>query len=137
MKNLEVDITPFTASVVDDTQGSEGMYSMTKKDEKQENEDTETKQKKILPALKQDGETMSLDHKDDLSPETCDEKMLNLNINHSETVDNKVLSFVGDLEEHSTHPEELNEPGSQIENEKDTNFKANIEEPEISCEVGT
>ncbi|MCJ8741822.1 hypothetical protein PDJAM_G00075170 [Pangasius djambal] len=133
--NPEVERTPSPAPapVIDDTKASGSVQSATNKDAKQKNEGTETKEREPLPASEQDGERMGLDLKGDSSPETGDENKLNLNINHSEGANTKPFSFVGNLEEHNTYPEDLNEPGSGMENGIATNCRTNIEEPGVSC----
>ncbi|XP_058265371.1 bridging integrator 2a isoform X1 [Hemibagrus wyckioides] len=109
--NLEVERTPSTVHIplVDGTKASETVHST---EAKQEDEGTEIKEMESLPASEQDGERMGLDIKGDSSPETGDENKQDSNRNHSER--DKVLSFDEDPEEHSIHPEELNEPDSEI-----------------------
>lgn len=109
--NLEVERTPSTVHipVVDGTKASETVHSI---EAKQEDEGTEKKEMESLPVSEQDGERMGLDIKGDSSPETGDENKQDSNRNHSER--DKVLSFDVDPEEHSIHPEELNEPDSEI-----------------------
>ncbi|XP_053499520.1 bridging integrator 2a [Ictalurus furcatus] len=133
--NQELESIPSTtpAPVVDVTQASGSVHSTTNKDAKQENEGTETKEREPLPASEHDRKRMGLDLKGDSSPETGDENKLDLNINHSAGGNTKVLSITEDPEEQSTHPEEINEPGSGMENGIATNCKANIEGPEVSC----
>lgn len=75
------------------------------------------------------------ENEDDSFPDSGDEHKLGLNINHSETANTEVLSLTEDFEEHRTHPEELNEPGSVTENGITTNCKANIEGLGFSCKV--
>lgn len=113
------------------------MHDITNKEAKQENEGTEREAREPLRASEQDGERMGLYHDGDSSMETGDENKLDLNINHSERANTQALSSGEDHEEHSTHPEELNESSSGMEHGRDTNCKANVEEPGDSCKVGT
>lgn len=135
--NQEVDRTPSTAPAVHDMEASGSVYSTTSKDAKQENEGTETKERGPLPSSDQDGERMGLGMKGDSSPIINNQNKMDLNINHSERANTKVLAFDEYLKEPNTHPEELNEPGSEIENGKARNCKANMEGPEVSCKVNT
>ncbi|XP_027000634.1 bridging integrator 2a isoform X3 [Tachysurus fulvidraco] len=116
--NTEVERTASTAHVplLDGTETSGSVHSTTNIDAKEENEGTETKESNSLPASEQDGERMSLEIKGDSFSETGDENKQDLNINYSEKVNTKVLSFIENLEEHRTHSEELNEPESGMEN---------------------
>lgn len=109
---------------------------MTNKEAKQENEGTEREAREPLPASEQDGERMGLDQDGDLYAETGDENKLDLNINHSERANTQALPSE-DHEEHNVHLEELNESGSGMEHGRDTNCKANVEGPGVSCKVGT
>ncbi|KAM9446018.1 bridging integrator 2a [Clarias gariepinus] len=112
--NPEVERKPSTISApaMVDSKAPESVhtYSLTDKNANQENEGTETKEKEPLLSPEKDG--VSLEIKNDSSPEACDKNELDLNINQSEKVNSVVLSIVEDPKEHSTQPEELSQPHS-------------------------
>ncbi|TSS48076.1 Bridging integrator 2 [Bagarius yarrelli] len=132
-KNQEIDGTVSTTNehLVEDTNASVCVENITKNDAQQENEGSETKERELPPASEQVGEKINLDIKSDSSPETNNKIKQESNKNHTERGDTRVL-FSDNTEEHSIHSEEMDEPGPGMENEIDTNFRANLR-PDISC----